>query len=82
MALWWLGNIVLIAVVVPVLITILRRVIAPAEAIASGADELAKAGSKLVSDLDAVAALVATRRLVAETGAGLARYGGALDEIL
>lgn len=82
MTLWWIGNIVLLAVVIPVVILILRSVIKPAASIKSHSDELIVVGSSIVTNLDAVYDLLETQRLVGLTGAGLGRYGAALDEIL
>lgn len=82
MALWWIGNIVLLAVVIPVVLVILRSVIKPAASIKRHSDELIVVGSSIVTNLDAVYDLLETQRLVGLTGAGLGRYGAALDEIL
>lgn len=82
MTLWWIGNIVLLLVVVPVVIVLLRRVKKPVEEIKVGSDVLARTSVSLVVLLDAVDHLPKTRELVGQTGAGVARYGAALDEIL
>lgn len=82
MALWWIGNIVLLAVVIPVVLLILRSVITPAASIKRRSDGLVAVGGSIVRNLDAVPELLETQRLVGLTGAGLGRYGAALDEIL
>jgi len=82
MTLWWIGNIVLLAVVIPVVLVILRSVIKPAASIKKRSDELVVLGSSIVTNLDAVYDLLETQRLVGLTGAGIGRYGAALDEIL
>lgn len=82
MALWWIGNIVLLAVVIPVVLVILRSVIRPAASIKRRSDELVVVGSSISTNLDAVPDLLETQRLVGLTGAGLGRYGAALDEII
>ena len=82
MTLWWIGNIVLLAVVIPVVLVILRSVIKPAASIKERSDELVVLGSSIVTNLDAVYDLLETQRLVGLTGAGIGRYGAALDEIL
>jgi hypothetical protein len=82
MAVWWLGNIVLAVVVVPVVVKLLRDVVLAATAINKTAGALDAAAPLLVGDLDAIPALLETQQLVADTTAGLARYGAALDRIL
>ncbi len=82
MTLWWIGNIVLLAVVIPVVLVILRSVIKPAASIKRRSDDLVVVGSSIVRNLDAVHDLLETQRLVGLTGAGIGRYGAALDEII
>jgi hypothetical protein len=81
-ALWWIGNIVLLAVVVPVVLVILRSVIKPAASIKKRSDELVSTGGSIVHNLDAVYDLLETQRLIGLTGAGIGRYGAALDQII
>jgi hypothetical protein len=81
MILWWIGNIVLL-LVVPVVIVLLQRVKKPVKEIKAGSDVLAGTSASLVVLLDAVDQLPKTRELVGQTGAGVSRYGAALDEIL
>ena len=82
MTLWWIGNIVLLAVVIPVVLVILWSVIKPAASIKKRSDELVVVGGSIVRNLDAVNDLLETQRLVGLTGAGIGRYGAALDEII
>ena len=82
MTLWWIGNVVLLAVVIPVVLVILRSVIKPAASIKKHSDELIVVGSSIVHNLDAVYDLLETQRLVGLTGAGIGRYGVALDQIV
>lgn len=82
MALLWITSAVLLLVVVPVVVKLLNGVKQPVEQIREQSEYLAAAGASLVSLLDAVDQLPRTRELVGQTGAGLARYGGAVDRIL
>lgn len=82
MALFWITSAVLLLVVVPVVVKLLNSVKQPVEQIREQSEYLAAAGASLVSLLDAVDELPRTRELVSQTGAGLARYGGAVDQIL
>jgi hypothetical protein len=82
MTLWWIGNVVLLAVVLPVVIYLLRGVLEAAKSIVPSVHriaEVAEAGSK---DLDATALLLTTQDQVEQTVAGVANYGGSLDVIL
>jgi hypothetical protein len=82
MALVWITSAVLLLVVVPVVVTLLNGVKAPVEDIRKQSEYLLVAGGSLVTLLDATSKLPRTRELVGQTGAGLARYGGAVDQIL
>jgi hypothetical protein len=82
MTLWWIGSIVLLVVVLPVVVYLLRGVLGAANSIiptVDGIASVAKSGSK---DLDAAALLVTTREQVTRTVAGVAEYGGSLDVII
>jgi hypothetical protein len=80
--LWWIGNIVLLVVVLPIVVVLLRGVLEAAKSIVptvNGIASTARAGSK---DLDAAALLLTTKDQVTQTVAGVAGYGGSLDVIL
>jgi hypothetical protein len=82
MTLWWIGSIVLLVVVLPVVVYLLHGVLAAAKSIVptvEGIAAVARAGSK---DLDSAALLVTTRDQVTQTVAGVADYGGSLDVII
>jgi len=82
MTLWWIGDIVLLIVIVPVVVYLLSGVLSAAQSIVPTVDEIAtvaKAGSK---DLDAAPLLLTTQEQVEQTVAGVANYGGSLDVIL
>jgi hypothetical protein len=80
--LWWIGDIVLLVVILPVVIYLLSGVLKTAKSIVPsvrGIADVAAAGSK---DLDAVPLLLTTQDQVKQTVAGVANYGGSLDVIL
>jgi hypothetical protein len=82
MTLWWIGNIVLLAVVLPVVIYLLRGVLTEARSIVPSIDRIrdaARAGSR---DLDAAPLLLTTQAQVIQTVETVADYGGSLDVIL
>ncbi|MFN2388980.1 MAG: hypothetical protein ABR575_05170 [Actinomycetota bacterium] len=82
MTLWWIGNIVFIGVIIPVVILLLNRVLRPAVEIGRYADDVLEHGVILIAHLDATDELVKTRDLVKKVGAGVGRYGAALERIL
>lgn len=82
MILLWIGSGVLLLVIVPVVVGLLRRVAEPVGDIERSAQDLAARAEAILSYLDAVNELPETRRLVGQTGSGVARYGAALDNAL
>jgi hypothetical protein len=81
MLLWWIGNAVLLVVILPVVVRLLQGVMQPAAEIKRTAAQLASAGPTMVAHLESVRQLNTTQQLVHQTSAGLARYGAALDRI-
>jgi hypothetical protein len=82
MTLWWIGDIVLLVVVLPVVVYLLNGVLKASKSIVPsvrGIADTAAAGSK---DLDAVPLLLTTQDQVRQTVAGVANYGGSLDVII
>ncbi|HWE12197.1 MAG TPA: hypothetical protein VG365_01720 [Solirubrobacteraceae bacterium] len=82
MILWWLGDAVLLLVVLPVVVYLLAGVRRAAKGIpdrVDGISQVAAAGSR---DLNAVPLLLTTQDQVIKTIAGVANYGGSLDVIL
>ena len=82
MILWWIGDIVLLAVVLPVVVFLLHRVLKAASSIVPSVQSIARSAAAGSKDLDAAALLVTTQDQVAKTVAGVANYGGSLDVIL
>ena len=81
MTLMWIGDIVLLFVVIPAVVIILRRVITPALEIKAYADDITKHGAQFAPHLGALSDLATTRELVREVNTGLERYAKALDRI-
>ena len=82
MTLFWIGDVVLLVVILPVVVYLLNGVLSTAKSIVPsvrGIADVAAAGSK---DLDAAALLLTTQDQVKQTVAGVANYGGSLDLIL
>jgi hypothetical protein len=83
MILWWIGNIVLLLVVVPVLVALLNRVLAALERIRAAADDILAGGGALVTELDGVPeALTQTDAVVADVANGAVRYAGSVGKLL
>jgi hypothetical protein len=80
--LWWILDLVLLLVVVPIVVVLLRDVLNASRAIVPSVTRItaaAQAGSK---DLDAAPLLLTTRDQVIKTVETVADYGGSLDVIL
>jgi hypothetical protein len=82
MTLWWIGDLVLIVVLLPVVAYLLNGVLSAARSIVPTVAQLADVAAAGSKDLDAAALLVTTRDQVTQTVAGVANYGGSLDVII
>jgi hypothetical protein len=82
MTLWWIGDIVLLAVVLPVVVYLLHGVLDAAKSIVPSVEQIAQVAAAGSKDLDAAALLLRTQDQVTQTVAGVAGYGGSLDVIL
>ena len=82
MTLWWIGDIVLLVVILPVVIYLLNGVLRSAKSIVPSVRGIAGVASAGSRDLDAAALLVTTQSQVKQTVEGVANYGGSLDVIL
>jgi integral membrane sensor domain MASE1 len=82
MALWWIGNAVLLVVIAPVVVYLLVGVLRAARSVRGAVDDIAVVGNEMVADLAPVLALRQTDTYISYTADGLGRYGAALDEIL
>jgi hypothetical protein len=80
--LYWVGDVVLILVVAPIVAILLGRVLEQARAIVPSVYKIRDAARRGSSDLDAVPLLLTTQDQVAKTVAGVADYGGSLDVIV
>jgi len=54
MVLWWIGNAILLIVVLPVVIFLLNRVLAAVERIRAATDDILAGGVELVGELSVV----------------------------
>jgi len=82
MTLWWIGDIVLLVVVVPVVLYLLNGVLSASKSIVPSVRKIADVTAAGSKDLDAVPLLLTTQDQVRQTVAGVANYGGSLDVIV
>ena len=82
MTLWWIGDVLLLVVVLPVVVYLLRGVLDAARGIVPSVNRIAAAAQAGSKDLDAVPLLLTTQSQVKQTVEVVAGYGGSLDEIV
>jgi len=83
MVLWWIGNAILLLVVLPIVIFLLNRVLAALERIRGATDEILTGGVALVGELTGVPeALATTDSTVNEVAVGAVRYAGSVAKLL
>jgi hypothetical protein len=83
MVLWWIGNAVLLVVVLPVVIALLNRVLAALERIRGATDNILRGSAELTGELDGLPeALAVTDRTIGEVSVGAVRYAGSVARLL
>jgi hypothetical protein len=82
MTLYWIGDAILLLVVVPVVLYLLNGVLTEARAIVPTVRRIAQTAAAGSRDLDAVPLLLTTQEQVKQTVATVADYGGSLDTII
>ena len=83
MVLWWIGNIVLLVVVLPVVIYLLNRVLAAVERIRGATDNILAGGVALIGELNGLPeALAVTDETINEVSVGAVRYAGSVAKLL
>jgi len=83
MVLWWIGNVILLVVVLPVVIYLLNRVLAAVERIRAATDNVLAGGVALIGELNGLPeALAVTDETVKEISVGAVRYAGSVAKLL
>jgi hypothetical protein len=83
MVFWWIGNAVLLLVVLPVVVFLLNRVLAAVERIRGATDEILSGGVALIGELGGVPdALATTDTTIDEVAVGAVRYAGSVAKLL
>jgi len=83
MVLWWIGNAILLLVVLPVVIFLLNRVLAALERVRAATDDILAGGVELVGELTVVPdGLATTDSTVHQVSVGAVRYAGSVAKLL
>ena len=83
MVLWWIGNAILLLVILPVVIFLLNRVLAAVERIRHATDDILSGGVALIGELSQVPeALATTDETIREVSVGAVRYAGSVAKLL
>jgi len=83
MVLWWIGSVILLVVVLPVVIYLLNRALAAAERIRGATDDILAGGVALVGKLEGVPeGLAVTDKTIEEVKVGAVRYAGSVAKLL
>jgi hypothetical protein len=77
-----IGLVVLYLVIAPLLVILAHRVFSRILEVRRYADDVLEHGVGITANLDPVPALIDTRDLVKGAGAGLLRYGAAVEKLL
>jgi hypothetical protein len=82
-ALWWIGNLILLVVILPVVIYLLNRVLAAVERIRHATDDILSGGVALIGELsDVPDALATTDATIRDVSIGAVRYAGSVAKLL
>lgn len=79
---WWLGNAVLLLVIAPLLVLLLHRLLVPIREIRAYIDDTREHEAGAIAALEATDELTETGELAERVGAGVRRYGAAIDQLL
>ena len=82
MIVWWLGNIVLAVVVLPVVVILLKGVLTAAKQIVPNIQAIISVASAATKDLEPIPLLLTTQAYIVKTVETVANYGGSLNIIL
>ncbi|MDQ3761323.1 MAG: hypothetical protein M3460_06360 [Actinomycetota bacterium] len=75
MILWWIGNLILLFAVLPIVAVLMNRIVTPVDRIRKTVDDILYNGVILTGELDNVPSLLAeTDRTVKEISIGATRY--------
>ena len=80
---WWIGNVLLLIAVVPILLALLSRVLGALERIRKASDEILAGGVQLIGEVDNVPELLETTdEVIEDVSIGAVRYAGSVAKLL
>jgi hypothetical protein len=80
---WWIGDVIVLVAVVPLLVALLNRVLAALERIRGASDEILAGGVALTGELDTVPEqLGVTDATIKAVTTGAVRYAGSVATLL
>jgi hypothetical protein len=82
MIVWWIGNLVLLVVVLPVVVILLKGVLLASKQIVPNIQAIITVASAAMVDLEPIPLLLTTQSYIIKTVETVANYGGSLDVIL
>jgi hypothetical protein len=83
MILWWIGNLILLFVVLPIVAVLMKRIVTPVNRIRVTVDDILYNGVILTEELDNLPALLAeTDSTVKEVSIGATRYVKRVGQLL
>jgi hypothetical protein len=82
MVLWWIGNVLFLIVVIPVVVVLLQRLKRAAGDVGERIETVHGQAGGIVVAVDDVKALIPTRDAVKRVVSGLTRYVKAVDRLL
>ncbi|HEY7703924.1 MAG TPA: hypothetical protein VID03_03750 [Acidimicrobiia bacterium] len=81
--LWWIGNAVVLLVVIPLLLFLLYRVISATGRIKQATADILSGGVELIGEVDRVPELLATTdKTIEAVSVGAVRYAGSVAKLL
>jgi len=80
--LYWIGAVIVLLVILPVVVYLLKGVLDAANSIVPSVDRIGAAAAAGSKDLDAVPLLLTTQERVKQTVGTVADYGGSLNVII
>jgi hypothetical protein len=82
MIIWWIGNVVLLVVVLPVVVILCKGILNAAKVIVPNIQAIISVASAATKDLEPIPLLLTTQAYIVKTVETVANYGGSLNIIL
>jgi hypothetical protein len=82
MIIWWIGNLVLLVVVLPIVVILCKGILTAAKIIVPNIQAIITVASAATKDLEPIPLLLTTQAYIIKTVETVANYGGSLNVIL